>query len=385
MTALVVVFVANAALVAWVYFGYPALLAVVARIAPAPRVRAPVALPVSVIIAAYNEEDVIAAKIANVFASKYGGPLEVIVASDGSTDRTAERARSSGRAQVIELPRVGKIRALSSAAAAASGDVLVFTDADSVLEQSSLAELLSNFADPAVGGASANQVTISRTQDAGVVRGEGLYWRYEHWIKKLEDRVGNTVSAAGGLYAVRRDLFRPPTVLAGADDFLISTEVVRRGARLVFDEHARVAIESVENSAVALRRKVRVINGGLRGAFSLGRMLVPFVGGFYGFQVLTHKILRRFTLFFLVLALCASTALAAADYGAWLVVVAAQAAFYALAAVGWIGRERTWGRRKAFFVPYFFCLANVAAALAVLSLGRGVRFERWEPARAEAA
>jgi hypothetical protein len=231
---------------------------------------------------------------------------------------------------------------------------------------------------------SGNQVPYQRAADGAVVRGEGLYWKYEHWIKKLEDNVGSTVSAAGGLYAIRRELFRPPTLLAAADDFVISSEVVKQGARLAFDERSRVRIASPSDDGPAFRRKVRVMNGGLRGAFSLGRLLLPFVGGFYGFQVLTHKILRRFTAFLLLAMLITSVALSITD-ARWLAVLLPQAAFYCLAGVGWLGRGRSWGRQKVLWVPYFFCMANLAAALAVLTLLRGVRFERWEPARPDAA
>jgi hypothetical protein len=219
-----------------------------------------------------------------------------------------------------------------------------------------------------------------RREDPAVARGEGLYWRYEHWIKRLEDRVGSTVSAAGGLYAVRTGLFSPPALLSGTDDFLISSEVVKRGSRLAFDDAARVLIDSPDESNAALRRKVRVMNGGLRAAFSLGYRLIPFIGGLYGFEVLSHKILRRLVPFFLAMALVTNVWLAALD-SRWLLLLAPQLLLYILAVVGWAGRDRAWGRSKPAYVPYFFCLANLAAALAVLSLVRGVRFERWEPSR----
>jgi cellulose synthase/poly-beta-1,6-N-acetylglucosamine synthase-like glycosyltransferase len=385
VTAALVIALAGMGLVAWLYAGYPLVLAVLAKVAPSPRRRAPLVVPISVVIAAHNEEGVIAAKVANVAASDYSKELvEIVVASDGSTDRTVELARAAGATRVLDLPRVGKIRALAAAAAAASAEILVFTDADSVFEPRTLVELVSNFADPRVGGVSGNQVTVaSGVAGEAVVRGEGLYWRYEQWIKGLEDRIGSTVSAAGGLYAVRRELFREPTQLAGADDFLISTDVVRQGARLAFDSRARVVIEPPTGDMAALARKVRVMNGGLRGAFTLGRRLIPFVGGLYGFEVVSHKILRRFTAFFLGAALAAAAVLASAE-PAWWFVLGPQIVFYACAAAGWLGRRHRFGRAKVFSVPYFFCLANLAGALAAVSLLRGVRFEKWEPSRVEA-
>ncbi len=122
------------------------------------------------------------------------------------------------------------------------------------------------------------------------------------------------------------------------------------------------------------------MNGGLRVAFSLGRMLIPVVGGLYGFEVLSHKILRRFVPLFLLIALTITILLTIVE-PIWVIALVPQLAFYALAIAGWLGRQRSWGRHKLVYVPYFFCLANVAAGLAILGIVRRVRFERWEPAR----
>ncbi len=368
-------------LTTWVYAGYPLTLAALSALRPRPRRRAPIQLRVSVVIAAHNEEPVIAAKVANVLASDYPRELiEVVVASDGSTDATVEEARRGGADVVLDLPRIGKISALNAAVKHAAGDILTFTDADCTFEPETLKELTANFADPQVGGVSANEVTVAPQGVASVARGEGLYWRYEQLIKRLEDRVGSTVSASGRLYAVRRVLFEPSTLTTGTDDFVISTQVVRAGARLAFDERTRVAVERLEEDAAELRRKVRVMNRGLRAAFSLGVELFPHRTGGYGVQVVSHKILRRFVPFFL-LAMLGSSAMLAARQRRWLVALLPQLSLYALAMTGWVGRDRAWGRAKLLWVPYFFCLGNLAAALAVLSLLRGKRFERWDPVR----
>ena len=368
--------------VAWVYAVYPATLAILGRLAPRPRRRAPLELPVSVVIAAHDEEAVIESKLRNVLASDYpAGLVEVIVASDGSSDRTVMRARRAGADTVLDLPRIGKLSALNRAVERATGEILVFTDADSLFEPQTLAELVANFADAEVGGVSANEVRLVSPAEAAVVQGEGLYWRYEQWIKRLEDRVGSAVSASGRLYAVRRSLFVPSRVTAATDDFVISTGVVRAGRRLAFDHRARVLVDLPADDLGELRRKVRVMNRGLRAAFSLGPMLVPFRGGLYGAQVLSHKVARRFVPFLLV-GLLATSARLTAKSGVWWAALAPQLGLYGLAATGWLARDSRWGRAKALYVPYFFCLGNLAAALAVLSLLRGVRVEVWEPAGA---
>jgi cellulose synthase/poly-beta-1,6-N-acetylglucosamine synthase-like glycosyltransferase len=365
--------------VAWVYAGYPLLLAGLGRIRPSPRERSPTHRAVSVVVAAHNEEGVIEAKVTNVRATDYPQHLiETVVASDGSTDGTVEAARRAGVDRVLDLPRVGKITALNRAVEAATGEILVFTDADSLLLPDTLGHLLANFADPTVGGVSANEVSGTGSKSSGVARGEGVYWRYEQWIKRLEDRVGSAVSASGRLYAIRRSVFRPSTVTSGTDDFVISTQVLRAGRRLAFDEHAIVQVDAPRDAGSEFRRKIRVMNRGLRAALSLRGLLLPWRGGFYSVQVLSHKVLRRLLPFFMLSAVAAGFWLTTLS-PVWWLVLGPQLAFYGLAAMGWAGRARGWGRARPLWVAYYFCLVNLAAAIAVLSVLGGVRFERWNP------
>jgi Glycosyl transferase family group 2 len=249
-----------------------------------------------------------------------------------------------------------------------------------LFRRDTLDELMANFADPAVGGVSANEVSRIESGASGVARGEGLYWRYEQWVKRLEDAVGSTVSASGRLYAVRRSLFRPATVTAGTDDFVISTQVLKAGRRLAFDERTLVLVDSPVDPASELRRKVRVMNRGLRAALSLRGLLMPWRGGFYSVQALSHKVLRRLVPFFLLIALVASVWLTASA-AVWWLLLGPQLVFYGLAVAGWAARRRAWGRARPLWVPYYFCLVNAAAAIAVVSVLGGLRFERWDPAR----
>jgi cellulose synthase/poly-beta-1,6-N-acetylglucosamine synthase-like glycosyltransferase len=375
---LVLLLISGAAVV-WVYAGYPLLLAALGRIHSRPRERRPTQTAISVLVAAHNEEGVIEAKVANVRATDYPQHLiEIVVVSDGSTDGTVAAARRAGADRVLDLPRVGKITALNGAVEAAGGEILVFTDADSLFLRDTLGQLLANFADPAVGGVSANEVTGTGFEASGVARGEGVYWRYEQWIKRLEDRVGSAVSASGRLYAIRRSVFRPSAVTSGTDDFVISTQVLRAGRRLAFDEHTLVLVDAPRDAGSEFRRKVRVMNRGLRAAFSLQDLLLPWRGGFYSVQVLSHKVLRRLLPFFMLAALASGFWLITLS-PVWWLALGPQLAFYGLAAAGWAGRARGWGRARPLWIAYYFCLVNLAAAIAVLSVLGGVRFERWNP------
>jgi cellulose synthase/poly-beta-1,6-N-acetylglucosamine synthase-like glycosyltransferase len=377
---LVLLLISGAA-VAWVYAGYPLLLAALGRIRPRPRQRRPTHKAVSVLVAAHNEEGVIEAKVANVRTTDYPQDLiEIVVVSDGSTDGTVQAARRAGADRVLDLPRVGKITALNGAVEAAGGEILVFTDADSFFRRDTLGELLTNFADPTVGGVSANEVSGTGSDAPGVARGEGAYWHYEQWIKRLEDKVGSAVSASGRLYAIRRSLFRPSTVTSGTDDFVISTQVLKAGRRLAFDEHTLVLVDAPRDAGSEFRRKVRVMNRGLRAALSLRGLLLPWRGGFYSVQVVSHKVLRRLLPFFLLTAVAAGIWLTTLS-PVWWFVLGPQLAFYGLAAAGWAGRSRGWGRARPLWIAYYFCLVNIAAAAAVVSVVGGVRFERWDPAQ----
>jgi cellulose synthase/poly-beta-1,6-N-acetylglucosamine synthase-like glycosyltransferase len=372
------VFVVSVSVVGWVYAGYPLLLGVLGRVRPRPHRRAPIHPSLSVVVAAYDEEAMIARKVADVRASDYPRErIEIIVASDGSVDRTVAEARAAGAEQVLDLPRMGKMRALVAAVEHAHGDVLVFSDADSRFERGTLGQLVSNFADESVGAVAANEVHVEERDGTLVGRGEGLYWRYENWVRRAEDRVGNVVSAGGRLFAMRRELFRAPNA-AHTDDFAISTQVIPLGRRLVFDRDARVLVQLPTQGRAEMRRKVRVMNRGLRAACALFSLRLLRERPAYALQLFSHKILRRFVAYFLLAALVASTCGAAHD-PRWWIVLAPQCAFYAAALGGAIGARA--GRRpsRVLAVAYYFCLANLAAAIAVASVVVGVRYERWQP------
>jgi cellulose synthase/poly-beta-1,6-N-acetylglucosamine synthase-like glycosyltransferase len=383
----VTVFAISVATIVWVHIGYPAVLAAVARVRPQRRYRAWLQLPVSVLVAAHDEESIIAAKVANIRACDYPDDLvEIIVASDGSTDRTVERALAAGATQVIDLPRVGKLAALNESVTRATGSVLVFTDADSVLARDAIAQLVSNFADPTVGAVAANEIhgTGGDAGDVPVAAGEGLYWRYEQLLKRLEDKIGTTVSASGRLYAVRRDVFVPSQQTAGTDDFVISTQAIRAGLRVAYDPDARVIVQNPDAGGTELRRKVRMMNRGLRASLALAVSLLPAKRPGYLFALWSHKILRRLIGFFMV-ALLVSTAVLATTSAWWWLALAPQVALYALALGGAVGQARNRATPKALSVPYYFCLSTLAAAVAVCSILRRTRYETWEPALARPA
>lgn len=377
----VVVFWSCLALVAWTYFGFPALLWLLARLRPRP-VRAAERFPsVSLVVCAHNEEASIATKLENVLGLDYPRDrLEVVVASDGSTDATNAIVGSYARrgVRLLERPRAGKIPALNAAVEAAHGEILAFSDANSLWDRGALRALVEPFADPAVGGVAGDQRYLAPSRGDGAA-GERGYWDLDRRLKEWGSRAGSTTSATGAIYAVRRTLFRrvPPGV---TDDFWVSTNVIAQGRRLVFRGDA-VAREPVASGAGAeFRRKVRIMTRGLRGVLLMAELLDPRRHGFYSLQLLTHKVLRRLVVLPLTVLLVLSP-FVYAEGRLYRAAALGQAVLYGLALLGLLSPRRL-ARARPLQLPAYFCLVNAAAALAAWNAVRGRRIESWESPRA---
>lgn len=337
---------------------------------------------VSMVVAAYNEAGSIGAKVENILAGDY--PLEllqIIVVSDGSTDATADEARRAGgdAVEVIELERVGKADALNAGVARATGDILVFSDANSMLAADALRRLVRPFADVEVGGVAGDQ----RYEPGSDASGERRYWDLDRALKVAESRAGNTISATGALYAIRHDLFTP--VVSGVtDDFATSTAVICAGRRLVFEPSAAVYEPPAGSGKLEFDRKVRIMTRGLRGVALRRELLDPRRHGFYALQLLWHKVLRRLIAVPLVLAALSSLGLAN-FHPLYRLAAATQAAFYgaAVAGIGLAQREERSKLAKVLSLPAYFCLVNAAALRAAWNIVRRRRVDRWETARQE--
>lgn len=339
---------------------------------------------VSLIIAAYNEAQNIGAKLDNVLALTYPRQkLEVIVASDGSTDGTDEivRGYTTHGIRLLSLPRGGKAPALNAAVAAATGDILVFSDANSMYAPNAIHALVRPFADPTVGGVAGNQVYLKEKGGGASGGGEQSYWSFDRKLKQLQSAAGNAISATGAIYAIRRFLFQP--VPGGVtDDFTISTGVITQGQRLVFAPDA-IAYEPVAGSGDReFGRKVRIITRGLRAVIVRRELLNPFRYGFYALQIFSHKVLRRLVVIPLLLLLPASPLLWNQGWF-YQAALAAQLVVYGCGLLGFVLSNSRWGKMNFFSIPFFFCMVNFASLLAAWNIIRGHRIERWEPQRRE--
>jgi cellulose synthase/poly-beta-1,6-N-acetylglucosamine synthase-like glycosyltransferase len=372
----------SAAVVVYTYIIFPVLVFLRGLLSHRPYKSAEITPAVSLIIAAYNEAGSIGAKLDNVLALDYPSDrLQVLVASDGSddgTDAIVGRYTNQG-INLLSLPRQGKAPALNAAAAAATGEILVFSDANSIYAPDAIRSLVRPFADPAVGGVAGNQRYLPEHNGDNMVDGERRYWRFDRKLKESQSQSGHAISATGAIYAIRRSLFRTvPTAVT--DDFVTSTSVIAQGYRLVFAPDAIAYESAAKSGGQEFRRKVRVITRGLRAVLVMRQLLNPFRYGFYALQLFSHKVLRRLVVFPLLLLFLISPLLwqQGAFYQA---ATLAQYTFYGCAALGMILSKRKVGRLKIFTLPYFFCMVNLASLLATVNVMRGYRIELWEPQR----
>jgi biofilm PGA synthesis N-glycosyltransferase PgaC len=352
--------------VAYTYAIYPAIVMLLAHWTSPPRfANAGFAPPVTVIIPAYNEARYIVRKIESVLASSYQGRITVVVMSDGSADGTAEAAASIGDPRVIvraHQERRGKITILNEAVMLTADPILVLTDAGEMLHRDAITRLVRWFSDPEVGAVS-GEITLIETT-TGFSRNLGVYWWYEERIREAESRVGCLVGAAGPLYAVRRECFRPLPADTVLDDVAIPFEVVRQGYSVKFEPKAIAYERATTEAATEIVRKRRTLSGNYQLIMRYSDLLNPLKSPI-AIQFWSHKVFRLLVPYALLVVFVGTWFLPEAIWG---VVLASQLVFYGLAGVPfWFGHYRWFHEylaTKAFVsFPYTFCALNWAAVV----------------------
>ena len=371
-----ILFIIFAGAVVYAYVGYPLVLAVLSRGKKPPVPAADLsdgALPtVTLLVAAHNEEAIIAEKMENSLRLDYPpGKLRVVVVSDGSIDRTDEivrRAEPRGVTLFRVEPRRGKSLARNAAAAAATGDVLLMSDANAMYEPDALRKLMRHFADPSVGVV-CGELRLMREHG-----GENLYWKYEKWIKRLEDRFHSIIGANGSIYAIRRSLYVP--LPSEVDDDFLAPLLARLDDHRVRYEEEAVSIEldiKTKNVAREFAAKRRTVLRGIQSLHYLSKTAAPFRDPALAFELVSHKILKWLTPFLLI-GLLATTA-ALLPHPLFIAALAVQILFYGCAIAGLATGNR------AFYIPAFFVVTNAAAFTAAITFFAGARSTTWEKQR----
>ncbi len=381
MSAAEIVLTASVVLLVYVYAGYPLFCLAAAAVLRRDVDAADWTPPVSIIIAARNEVRDLPETLRNKLELDYPRDLiEIIVVSDASDDGTDAvvkefAAEHPERIRLLRQDeRGGKTLALNRAAAAARGELLVFSDANSLYHRQALRSLASTMADPEVGYVTGSMAY--RAADGSLTgRGCSAYMRYENMLRRLETRIGSVVGVDGGIDAVRADLYSP--MLADQlPDFVLPLKIVESGRRVVYAPSAVIYEDALSEARDEFRMRVRVSLRALHGMRDMASLFNPFRHGLFSLQLFSHKLLRYLAPAFLAIAFAVNVHLAAGD-GFWASLLTAQVLFYVLAGVGYLRRGSdlpVW-----LGLPYYFCLVNSAAGIALMRFLRGDKMVTWTP------
>jgi cellulose synthase/poly-beta-1,6-N-acetylglucosamine synthase-like glycosyltransferase len=353
-----VIFWVSAALIFYVFIGYPLLLFFLQFLFRRGVTKKNIEPSVSILVAAYNEASIIVAKVRNALALDYPSDrLEIVIASDGSTDDTARIIQSLIKTEGLHRIRLlnypenrGKLSVLNESIPQLQGDIVVFSDASSMLARDALRQLVANFADEKVGAAS-GVYQLLRKDDAKLGHQEDLYWKYETYLKVQEANIGALTGAHGSLYAMRKSLYPFPPVDTINDDFVIPTSVLHRGFCIAYEPQA-IAYEEA-NEMEGFGRRIRITAGNVEQLFQIKKLIWP-PQPLILFCFLSHKAARLVIPLALVALLVSNISLWRLPF--YHIALWCQIVFYGLALVGALGRLRP----RMLRLPFYFCMINAS-------------------------
>jgi poly-beta-1,6-N-acetyl-D-glucosamine synthase len=336
---------------------------------------------VSVLIVAYNEEKVIRLKLENALSLKYHGePPEIVVASDGSCDKTNEIVREFQHRGVVLLQfpnRRGKTQVLNLAIPQCHGEIVVLSDSRQVYASNAIRELVANFNDPRIGAVSGN-LQFHAFPDSKDGEQIGLYWRYEKWIRRLQSEIDSSPVVTGAIYAIRKSLFRPLPVKCIADDLAMPMSIIMQNYRVTFDQTAKAFDHYSRTLKEEFRRRVRTIAGSYQYLVHVPKVLNPNANRIW-LDFISHKVCRILAPFGLLILLITNGLITNWVYRLFL---ALQLTFYLIAVLGAILARRGEVPRM-LSGPYTFLMLNVAASVALFKLLWGTQTHLWEKTKSE--
>ena len=367
----------NLILVVFIFFVFPLLIAFIAALKGKQPKREDIEPSVSVIIPMHNEERVVKEKVDNLFLLDYPtDKLEILFVLDGCTDKTKEHLLEykNSRLKIFDnTERGGKVAALNNAVPRTNGEIIVFTDANSIHERDALRKLVRNFADESVGCVSGKLVYTSVDRTV-VGKGENLYWKNEDFIKKQESKLGKLLVTSGSIQAVRRDVYPYPDPEI-ADDFSIPLLIQAQGHKVLYEPEAIVYEIATQSLVEEFNQKVRIVAQGMKGFARLWRLLLE-LSPIGIFELLFHKVLRWFVGFYLIVIYLVNMALW--DGGFYSGLFMLQTVFYVLALAGFLLRHKT--KIRILYIPFYFCLINFASIAAAYKFLKGEQTRTWDKA-----
>lgn len=364
------------------YFIYPILLMLITKLTQKNQYQTTsetAELPyLSFIITAFNEETQIKKKLDNTLLAEYPREkLEIIVASDGSTDKTNQIVESYAEHGVVLHPvaeRKGKENAQRSAIQTAKGDILVFSDVSTKIETVALKQIAESFQNPKVGAISSEDRFLT---ESGEVAGEGAYVKYEMWLRKLEGEVSGLVGLSGSFFAARKDVCKDWNISVPSD-FNTALNCIKNHYIAITDPKLLGFYPNLKDETKEYQRKVRTVIRGIAALFSQPSVMNPFKYGLFAFQVISHKLMRWLVPWFLVI--CFVTNALLLNHGIhYQVIMLMQIGFYLLAISGWLSSKAR--QNTLVKLPYFFVQVNIAIAHATVLYLTGRRVTLWTPSK----
>ncbi|MCX5699820.1 MAG: glycosyltransferase family 2 protein [Candidatus Omnitrophica bacterium] len=362
----------------FIYCLYPVIIFLLAKIMGKEARKEEITPFVSLIIAVHDEEKVIKDKVLNALALDYpADKLEIIFALDGCADKTHQilLGFSDSRIIIVNNPqRLGKVAALNKTVPLAKGQIILFSDANSIYETDALKKLIRNFADERVGCVS-GRLSYLDTDSTCVGKGENLYWKYETFIKIQESKLGKLLVTNGSIQAVRKHAYPYPDPEV-ADDFSIPLLIQAKKYKVLYEPEAVAYEIATQNLKEELAQKARILSQGFKGAIRLWKKLLN-LSPLGMFELLFHKVLRWGVAFYLILIFLLNIIFIHEPF--YLYILILQIAFYSLALIGFLLRHKS--KIKIFYVPFYFCLVNFAALIALYKLIRKADTRIWNKAQ----
>jgi len=339
---------------------------------------------VTILVAAYNEEDIVDAKVENTLRLDY--PQEkkqIIFVTDGSTDSTTEKLNRFNDVLVLhEDSRAGKMAAIKRAMPFVEGEILIFTDANTFLNDEAIKELVKHYRNDKVGAvAGEKRIFVDQTADASSA-GEGFYWKYESLLKKWDYELYSNVGAAGELFSIRTRLYENVESDTIIDDHMIAMRIAEKRYIIAYEPKAYAMETASANTAEELKRKIRIAAGGIQSIFRLKKAANPFNNPVFTFQYISHRVLRWTITPFLLIALFVVNGLIVYHYDSlfYKTIFILQILFYTLSILGYIFESKNI-RIKALFVPYYFCLMNYAVIAGIIRYFKKSQSAAWEKSK----
>ncbi|EAY26804.1 glycosyltransferase family 2 protein [Microscilla marina] len=386
---LIILFWLGIALVVYTYVGYGVVIGVLVKLKNALKPEAP--LPpltdfptVAFVIAAYNEEDYIRDKVANSLKLDYpADKLDIIFVTDGSSDQTPHILReyeAQGIRVLHEDARRGKIHAMHRAMGFVEADIAIFSDANTDLNPEALQEIVKHYQNPKVGAVAGEKRIKVLEKDAANGAGEGIYWKYESWLKKMDSAFYSVVGAAGELFSVRTKLYEQVPANALLDDFMLSMRIAQKGYRVKYEPQAQAWETPSSSVKEEFKRKIRICAGGIQSILWLLPLLNIFKYGWLSFQYVSHRVLRwTLTPLSLLAVFTLNVWLALFQLPFYQVMLGLQVLFYLTALLGWWLQTKKI-KLKALFVPYYFVVMNLSVFLGFFRFIKGQQSVAWEKA-----